>query len=98
MIKNLYTNNGNIANNQYIIVDGNKTIFQSYESIIVVIDNDNHSIVFGKDWKYSNTTNKYRIKFMESMGFRNLATTKEIEKAFKDGYYKEWKVDYNNEL
>lgn len=98
MVKNLLTSNGNVANNQYIITDGDKITFQSYESIIAVVDCAEHTIVFGKDWKYSNTTNKYRNKFMENCGLKGLASAKAIEKAFKDGYYKQWKVDYNNEL
>lgn len=77
--------------NQFVIEDGNKTIFQSYNSIIVVIENqevegsDGHKftckrVTLGKDWNYSRTTSKYRSKFLNE-------TTKETESKIKSGEY-----------
>lgn len=50
------------AKNQILIEDGNKTIFQSYNSIIAI--KENGKITLGKDWDYSKTTEKYRNKFL----------------------------------
>lgn len=64
--------------NQFIINDGNKLVFQSYESMIVEYDKMNNSITFGKDWNYSNTTSKYRNEFL-NMYFPELADTKKLK-------------------
>lgn len=64
--------------NQFIINDGNKLVFQSYESMIVEYDKTNNSITFGKDWNYSNTTSKYRNEFL-NMYFPELADTKKLK-------------------
>lgn len=50
------------AKNQFLITDGNKTILQSYNSIIAV--KENGKITLGKDWDYSKTTGKYRNLFL----------------------------------
>ena len=64
--------------NQFIIHDGNKLVFQSYESMIVEYDKMNSTITFGKDWNYSNTTSKYRNEFLD-MYFPQLADTKKLK-------------------
>ncbi len=59
------SNNGNKIANQFIIYDGDKTYFQSYNSIIVMKDNLNNKIYLDSTfWNYSNTTAKYRNKFL----------------------------------
>jgi len=63
--------------NQFIIHDGNKLVFQSYDSMIVEYDKANSSITFGRDWSYSNTTSKYRNEFL-NMYFPELANTKKL--------------------
>ena len=52
-----------LANNQFIIINGGESIFQSYDSIIArkifdVVDLDS---VY---WNYSKTTSKYRNQFL----------------------------------
>lgn len=64
--------------NQFIINDGNKLVFQSYESMIIEYDKTNNSITFGKDWNYSATTSKYRNEFL-NMYFPELADTKKLK-------------------
>lgn len=48
--------------NQFIVEDFGKVYFQSYESLIAVVQ-DNR-ITLGGDWNYSRTTLKYLYAFM----------------------------------
>ena len=64
--------------NQFVINDGNKLVFQSYESMIVEFDKANSTITFGKDWNYSRTTSKYRNEFLD-MYFPELADTNKLK-------------------
>ena len=64
--------------NQFVIVDDNKLVFQSYDSMIVEIDKATSTITFGKDWNYSTTTAKYRNQFLD-MYFPQLADTKKLK-------------------
>jgi hypothetical protein len=54
---------GNIVPNQYDIQVGDKRIFKSYDSVIVMIRN-NKVYLDTKYWNYSNTTGKYRNMFL----------------------------------
>ena len=64
--------------NQFVINDGDKLVFQSYDSMIVEYNKSNNSITFGKDWNYSMTTSKYRNQFLD-MYFPELANTKKLK-------------------
>lgn len=48
--------------NQYVIVCGDMTIFQSYESIIAI--KTPTKTILGKNWDFSKTTGKYRNLFL----------------------------------
>ncbi len=53
--------------NQFIIRDENRIVFQSYSSVIAVIDNTKNGaerLTLGRDWDYSVTTRKYLYKFL----------------------------------
>ena len=68
-----------LANNQFIIINGGESIFQSYDSIIArkifdVVDLDS---VY---WNYSKTTSKYRNQFLGE-------TTKETQAKIDSGEY-----------
>jgi hypothetical protein len=54
---------GNIVPNQYDIQVGDKRIFKSYESNIVMIRN-NKVYLDSYYWNYSNTTGRYRNIFL----------------------------------
>jgi hypothetical protein len=54
---------GNPVANQFIIEVDDKTIFQSYDSIIAIKHGDG-SVELGKHWNYSRTTGKYRNEFL----------------------------------
>ena len=69
-----------LAPNQLILKDGKKTVFQSYESIICIIEGD-QTTLDEKFWNYSNTTGKYRNMFLGE-------TKKETEAKIKSGEYK----------
>ncbi len=68
-----------LANNQFIIINGGESVFQSYDSIIArkifdVVDLDS---VY---WNYSKTTSKYRNQFLGE-------TTKETQAKINSGEY-----------
>lgn len=65
IVNNLTSNSGNKIANQFRITDDNGNYyFQSYESIIVKIDNNNQVWLDKKYWDYSVTTGKYRNIFL----------------------------------
>ena len=70
---------GNVVPNQYDIRIGNRRIFKSYESVIVMIRNEK-VYLDTKYWKYSNTTGRYRNMFLGE-------TQKETEVKIKSGEY-----------
>lgn len=85
-IKNITSAHGNKIANQFIIEDGNKVYFQSYNSMIVCIDYSEKTITIGEDYNYSVTTGKYRNKFFNDEGLYELANIKALEHAIKQGY------------
>jgi hypothetical protein len=78
-VSNIVNNRGNIVANQFLIIDGNKTYFQSYRSIIVKIE-DGQIMLDPVYWNYSRTTSKHRSTFLNE-------STKETEKKIKEGVY-----------
>ena len=65
--------------NQFVIYTDKGTFFQSYESIIAFISADEATVKLDENsWDYSNTTGKYRNKFLGM-------DKKSIEKAIKRG-------------
>ena len=50
--------------NQFIIVDDNKLVFQSYDSMIVTWDKATSTLTFGKDWDYSTKPLNYTYTFL----------------------------------
>ena len=63
-----------LANNQFYYNDGDKIVFQSYDSIICKIENG-QTYLDKKFWDYSKTTGKYRNIFL---GEGKKETTKKI--------------------
>lgn len=55
--------------NQFVIENGDVTLFQSYRSPIVEIDRNTRTIRVYEDWNYSRTTSKYRNQFLDEQGF-----------------------------
>lgn len=50
--------------NQFIMNDDKKIIFQSYDSIVAVIDKKTGELFFGNDWNYFYTTRKHLYLFL----------------------------------
>ena len=91
MVTNLINSNGRTVANQFVITDGAKTVFQSYNSDIVMIDSSKKTLKFGSDYKYSTTTIKYRNRFLSDY-FNTSVDTKMVDKAVKDGSLFGYKV------
>jgi len=61
-VENMKSSNGNDIPNQFIIRGDNWTLFQSYNSPIVLLKNGKTYIF--SNWAYSVTTGKYRNVFL----------------------------------
>jgi len=85
-VKQMINANGNPAANQFIINDGNKEVFQSYETKICEVENGKITIDINS-MGYSKTTSKHLYIFLGM-------TRKEIEKEIKQG--KIYVADLNN--
>ena len=62
-VYNLVNANGNAVVNQFVIEDGNKIYFQSYDSLVA--KRDGRVFTLGRDFDYSRTTSKHLHTFME---------------------------------
>ena len=79
-VKNMMSNNGNFVPNQFEISTSEGRYFQSYDSVIVFINNNGKVFLDENDWDYSRTTGKYRNIFLgEYIG--------ETRKKIKTGEY-----------
>ena len=77
--------------NQFIITDGETKAFKSYNSIIVeqmgAGGGFDDVIIFGKNYNYSTTTSKYLNKFLEMLGYKEIANSRDREKAIDRGMF-----------
>lgn len=83
--------------NQFIIKDGPITVFQSYDSTIVTVDEYHFTMTIGHDWDYSITTGRYRNEFMRYRGFDDMDSLNGMRVALDSGktvdrWGREWKV------
>ena len=79
-VSNMQSTSGNKIANQFIISDNGKMFFQSYNSIIALIDDDGKIYLDNYYWDYSVTTSKYRNIFLNE---KKPVT----ERKIKDGLY-----------
>ncbi len=92
-VKQMINNRGNGAMNQFVIHDGDLLMFQSYNSLIAVVNYDTREVILGSDWDYSVTTGKHRnIFFADYANISALSTKKGIETALKSGKCDRWTV------
>jgi len=91
-VETMLTTQGNPAKNQFEIYDDGVVYLQSYNSIII---KETHSVLGNitieldkKYWDWSNTTRKYRNKFLGE-------TSKQIKDKINSGVYT--LVDLNND-
>ena len=81
-VKNMVSNKGNTIANQFTIRTHKGRYFQSYNSIIVFIDNKNGQVFLDEHyWDYSRTTGKYRNNFLNEY-------IDETRSKIKSGEYK----------
>lgn len=85
-------NSGKEVANQFVISDGGKVLFQSYESPIVEIDNDEKTVTVYRYYDYSKTTGKYRNQFMADNGFYDMDDKKGFEYFMELGTYRGYKI------
>ena len=83
---------GKAISNQFIITDGKgTTTFKSYNSIIAeqrgAGGGYDDVIIFGKDYNYSTTTSKYLNRFLEMLGYKEIANSRDREKAIERGMF-----------
>ena len=79
-VRNMRNNNNNLVPNQFIITTDEGVYFQSYDSIIALVDEESKVFLDENDWDYSRTTGKYRNIFLgEHMS--------ETRKKIKTGEY-----------
>ena len=78
-VENFTSNSGNAIANQFILTTDKGRFFQSYDSIIAFIPNDNSRIQLDINyWNYSKTTSKYRNIFLNE---DKKTTERKIKKA-----------------
>ena len=82
---------GKAIPNQFIITDGKETAFKSYNSIIAeqrgAGGGFDDVVIFGKDYNYSTTTSKYLNRFLEMLGYKEIANSRDREKAIERGMF-----------
>lgn len=97
-VTNMTNSRGRKIANQFIITNGNVYTFQSYNSIIAVVNFDNSTITLGNDWNYSTTTSRYRNKFFETLGLDELSDTANMREAIRNGEIAGYTVTYEEGL
>ena len=70
--------------NQFIMNDEKKIVFQSYDSIVAVIDKKTGVLSLGADWDYSYTTRKHLYLFLND--YKNEIGNFQYSKIFFGGF------------
>ena len=90
-VENFTGRTGRPVPNQFIITDGQTKAFKSYDSIIVEQRGQGGGfddiIIFWKDYNYSSTTSKYLNRFLEMLGYKEIANSRDREKAIEKGMF-----------
>lgn len=97
-VTNITNGRGRKVPNQFIIENGNVYTFQSYNSVIAVVNFDNSTITIGGDWEHSTTTSRYRNRFFEVLGLYEMSHTESVRKAIQDGEIVGYTVVYKEGL
>ena len=88
MIKNMNSSRTNkpVAN-QFVFIDTDKIVFQSYKSVCCIIEKTAKGIgriTLGRDWAYSVTTCKYLFAFLREYANMQNVNRKSLEIAIKN--------------
>ena len=94
MVSQLINKQGKAVKNQFIIVNGDVTTFQSYNTKIIDVNKKENTIVFYPNYNFSVTTSKYRNKFLSDILGVNI-DTKTVDKMISDGMYNSFTVTLN---
>ena len=78
-IYNMESYSGNKVPNQFKLYTNKGRYFQSYQSIIIFINNNGQVYLDKQDWDYSATTGKYRNMFLGE-GIENIQLDVQILK------------------
>ena len=73
--------------NQFVFIDADKIVFQSYESICCIIEKTAKGIgriTLGRDWDYSVTTCKYLFAFLREYANMQDVSKKSLEIAIRN--------------
>lgn len=97
-VTNMINGRGRKVANQFIITDGNVYTFQSYNSVVAVVDFDNSTITLGGDWNYSTNTSRYRNAFFSELGLDEMTDTASVREAIRNGEVAGYKVVYEEGL
>lgn len=97
-VTNITNSRGRKVHTQFIITDGNVYTFQSYNSVVAVVDFDNSTITIGGNWDYSTTTSRYRNQFFETLGLDEMSDTASVREAIKNEEVAGYKVVYEEGL
>ena len=81
IVQNMISQNGNQVPNQFIIDNGNKTLFQSYKTIVAVKENGEVTLD-SNALEYSNTTLKYLKQFLNTS-----ESKKSLYAKIESGFY-----------
>ena len=92
IISQLINTQGNAVKNQFVIINGDVTTFQSYDSQIVDVNIKESTIVFYPNYNFSVTTSKHRNKFLSDILGVSI-DTKTVNKMISDGVYCGYKVN-----
>lgn len=87
-VRNLENKSGRVVVNQFVIKDGDRKVFQSYDSTIVEAKwyTDFCEVNIGYDWDYSRTTTKYFKMFLiDEVGFTD-EEVEQIKKKLRKGH------------
>ena len=88
-VENITNKQGKKVANQFIITDGNKVAFQSYDSLICEIENN--AITFTQKYNFSSTTSKHRNSFLSDFLMCDIKTA-DVEKMIKCGSFNNYEV------
>lgn len=86
-VKNITNANGNKVANQFEIVDtDNSTFFQSYNSIIAQVRDEDSAVYLDEYyWDYSRTTMKHLYNFLSQWGYD--LNKKKVLELIEDGVF-----------
>jgi len=85
-VKQLINDNGNPAANQFVITSGDRTFFQSYNSVVAMVKD---RVLYVTDkWDFSNTTRKHFYIFVREYYKYGYGNRKAILNGIHDGTIK----------